>query len=63
VLHALPKYAPEANPSERGWWHLHETITRNHRCPSIAELLQNVFAWLDDQKVFPLETSLYDQAA
>jgi transposase len=63
VLHFLPKYAPEANPIERVWWHLHETITRNHRCHSIDELLNNVFAWVDAQKVFPLEISVYDQAA
>jgi putative transposase len=63
VLHFLPKYAPEANPIERVWWHLHETITRNHRCKSIEELLKNVFAWVDAQKVFPLEISVYNQAA
>jgi transposase len=32
VLHFLPAYAPQTNPIERVWWHLHETITRNHRC-------------------------------
>ena len=35
VLHYLPKYAPETSPIERVWWHLHEQITRNHRCDSI----------------------------
>lgn len=63
VLHFLPKYAPETNPIERVWWHLHETITRNHRFQSIEELLENVFAWIDVHKAFPLETSVYDQAA
>jgi putative transposase len=63
VLHFLPRYAPQANPIERVWWHLHETITRNHRCQSIEELLENVFAWVEVQKVFPVETAVYDQAA
>ena len=44
-LHYLPKYAPETNPIERVWWHLHETITRNHRCRTLDELLDQVFAW------------------
>ncbi len=63
VLHFLPKYAPQANPIERVWWHLHETITRNHKCKSIEELLENVFTWIEVQKVFPLETAVYDMAA
>jgi putative transposase len=63
VLHFLPKYAPETNPIERVWWHLHETITRNHRCHSMDELLHNTFAWIDAQKVFPVETSAYALAA
>jgi transposase len=62
-LHFLPKHAPQTNPIERIWWHLHETITRNHRCQSIDDLLEQVFAWIDVEKVFPLETSVYDQAA
>lgn len=44
-LHFLPKYAPETNPIERVWWHLHETITRNHRCETLTELVQQAFAW------------------
>ena len=45
VLHYLPAYAPESNPVERVWWHLHETITRNHRCPTLEELTQRVYEW------------------
>jgi transposase len=63
VLHFLPTYAPEANPIERVWWHLHETITRNHRCQSIEELLENAFAWIDDHQAFPVETTVYELAA
>jgi hypothetical protein len=51
-LHYLPKYAPETNPIERVWWQLHETLTRNHRCGSIDELLAEVFAWINTDRCF-----------
>jgi transposase len=59
VLHFLPRYAPECNPVERVWWHLREEITRNHRCRSLEELFELVFAWLEDRKRFPVEDSVY----
>ena len=62
VLHFLPTYAPETNPIERIWWHLHEEITRNHRCPTIDDLLQLIFDWLEARKCYLIETSLYRQA-
>src|ERR1700689_3763106 len=46
-LHFLPKYSPETNPIERVWWHLHETITRNHRCRTIDELLELTYDWFE----------------
>ena len=46
VLHYLPAYAPDTNPIERVWWHLHDEVTRNHRCPDIDALLDMVFRWL-----------------
>jgi transposase len=58
-LHYLPKYAPETNPMERLWWHLHDEITRNHRCQTMAELLDQVFRWLGDGTPFPIEGSVY----
>jgi len=58
VLHFLPKYAPQTNPIERVWWHLHETLTRNHRCQSIEELLDQVHAWTDQQN-FYLQTASF----
>lgn len=61
-LHFLPTYAPETNPIERVWWHLHEEITRNHRCQDIEELLDLVFDWLDAGSSFHIETSIYDSA-
>jgi putative transposase len=52
VLHFLPRYAPETNPIERIWWELHETLTRNHRCQSIEELLDDIYNWVDAQATF-----------
>ena len=59
VLHYLPKYAPETNPIERIWWHLHETITRNHRCRSIDELLNEVYSWAETQPSFYFQTASF----
>lgn len=61
VLHFLPTYAPDLNPIERVWWHLHEEITRNHRCQSLEELLDLVFAWLQNRRPFAVEGSVYPQ--
>jgi putative transposase len=58
VLHFLPKYAPQTNPIERVWWHLHENLTRNHRCQSIEELLDQVQAWTQQQN-FYLQTASF----
>ena len=58
-LHYLPKYAPETNPIERVWWHLHETITRNHRCQSLEELLAQVSGWVAAQRTFYLQTASF----
>jgi transposase len=61
VLHYLPKYAPETNPIERIWWHLHETITRNHRCRTIDELLDEVYDWASAQNNFYRQTLSFRQ--
>lgn len=61
-LHYLPTYAPETNPIERVWWHLHEEITRNHRCKDMEELLDLVFQWFAAATTFEVETSIYDTA-
>lgn len=45
-IHFLPAYSPETNPIERVWWHLHETITRNHRCKTMEELVRMACDWL-----------------
>jgi putative transposase len=62
VIHYLPTYSPDCNPIERVWWHLHEQITRNHRCRDMAELLDVVFEWLARGSRFAIETSIYDPA-
>lgn len=61
ILHFLPKYAPETNPVERVWWHLHDTLTRNHRCRSIEELLQEVYDWTDQQNFYVQTASFRSQ--
>ena len=62
TIHFLPKYAPNTNPIERVWWHLHEEITRNHRCKTIEELVDLAFDWFGYKDTFAIETSIYPQA-
>ena len=63
-LHLLPAYSPDCNPIERVWWHLHEAVTRNHRCQSMQELLDLTFAWLSRRNPFKVEgRSIYQVAA
>lgn len=45
-LHFLPPYCPQENRIERQWLDLHANVTRNHRCQSIDELMQQVFGWV-----------------
>jgi transposase len=61
-VHLLPAYSPDLNPIERVWWHLHEDITRNHRCRDLGELLEKVFAWLGQENPFRVEGSVYPKA-
>jgi len=42
VLHFLPPYCPNENKIERLWLDLHNEVTRNHRCPTMNDLMQNV---------------------
>jgi transposase len=60
-VHLLPMYAPETNPIERVWWLLHEHVTRNHRCHSLEELLEMVFAWLEREAPFTVEDAVYQE--
>ena len=61
VLHYLPAYSSQDNPIERVWWHLHEEITRNHRCRSMEELVKLTFAWLDERGSFKIEGGMYER--
>ncbi len=61
-LHYLPTYAPETNPIERLWWHLHDEITRNHGCRSLDALLDLVFRWLENRNPFQIEGSVYPRS-
>ena len=64
-VHFLPKYAPKTNPIERVWWHFHETITRNHRCKNLDELLDQADEWFrNTQHTFYAEMkNIYPKAA
>ena len=60
----LPCYASETNPIERIWWRMHETITRNHRCPTLTDLVDQVYEWFEQQRSFvTLTLTHYAQAA
>jgi transposase len=59
-LHYLPLYAPETNPIERVWWHLHDQITRNHSCFDITQLVHMAMNWLEDSSPFQIEGHVYD---
>ena len=45
-LHFLPPYCPDHNPIERVWRDLHDNVTRNHRCKTVDELMEEVHAYL-----------------
>jgi transposase len=46
VLHFLPPYCPDHNRIERVWLDLHANVTRNHRCPTMNELMRRVNRFL-----------------
>lgn len=45
-LHFLPPYCPDHNKIERLWQDLHANVTRNHRCPDMATLMEEVRYYL-----------------
>ncbi len=45
-LHFLPPYSPSFNPIERVWLDMHAEVTRNHRCRTIDELMDEVDYYL-----------------
>lgn len=54
-----PPNAPETNPIERVWWRLYEQITRCHRCQTMEQLLNLIFAWLHQRTRFTVEDAVY----
>jgi transposase len=46
TLHFLPPYCPNDNRIERVWQDLHAEVTRNHRCSSMSELIDEVWSYL-----------------
>jgi putative transposase len=48
-----PAYHPWANKIERLWKQRHDTVTRNHRCDPMTQLLESVRRFLDVCKYFP----------
>jgi transposase len=48
-LHFLPPYCPQENRIERLWLDLHANVTRNHRCPTLRELMAAVHRYLRDR--------------
>ncbi|MFM5638384.1 transposase, partial [Aeromonas veronii] len=48
-----PVYSPWVNHIERLWHKLHETITRNHQCRGMANLLARVKHFMDTVSPFP----------
>lgn len=46
-LHFLPPYCPEHNKIERQWRELHANVTRNHRCKTIEQLMDNFEQWME----------------
>ncbi len=52
-----PVYSPWVNHVERLWQALHETITRNHQCRSMWQLLKKVHNFMDTVSPFPVENT------
>ena len=48
-----PTYSPWVNQIERLWKTMHDTVTRNHRCPTFEALAQHIIRFLDVVQPFP----------
>ena len=46
-LHFLPPYCPDDNRIERVWQDVHANVTRNHRCKTMMELMEQVQEYLE----------------
>jgi transposase len=48
-LHFLPPYCPAHNRIERVWEDLHANVTRNHRCRTMEQLMEQVRLYLKNR--------------
>jgi transposase len=53
VLHFLPPYSPEHNVIERLWKQMHDHVTRNHRHPTMEDLILAIEQFLRGVQPFP----------
>ncbi|ADV91969.1 IS630 family transposase [Vibrio vulnificus] len=53
VLLFQPVYSPWVNKIEKLWHTLHETVTRNHQCKVMWQLLKRVRYFMDNVSPFP----------
>ncbi|ASA55805.1 IS630 family transposase [Vibrio gazogenes] len=53
ILLFQPVYSPWVNKIEKLWHALHETVTRNHQCKTMWQLLQRVRYFMDNVSPFP----------
>lgn len=56
-LHFLPPYSPDDNKIERLWQDLHANVTRNHTCPDMASLMEEVRYYLRKRNRKPIMES------
>lgn len=52
-LHFLPPYNPQCNWMEQVWLHLHATVTRNHQCRTMDDLMDRVRTYMRAASPFP----------
>lgn len=50
MFHFLPPYCPDHNRIERLWKDLHDNVTRNHTCTTMNDLMDNVWAYLEQRR-------------
>jgi transposase len=63
ILHFLPPYCPDHNHIERVWLDLHANVTRNHRCKTLADLLDNARRFIERYRWRSNRSHLLLQAA
>lgn len=52
-LHFLPPCNPQCNWMEQVWLHLHATVTRNHQCRTMEDLMDRVRLFMRVASPFP----------